>query len=91
MSTTSFANWFRSRGRFAMSHYPAARTGAQWLWDFKLRHYRSLKLEIVKEMALPSFEEWTEANPQSALLNETEVESRLPADCGVSNRKWKGP
>ncbi len=29
---------------------------------------RALKQEIVKEIALPSFEEWTEANPQSVLF-----------------------
>ena len=36
----------------------------------RLELMRSLKQEIVKELALPSFEEWTEANPQSALFND---------------------
>ena len=36
----------------------------------RLELMRSLKQEIVKELALPSFEEWTKANPQSALFND---------------------
>ena len=36
----------------------------------RLELMRALKQEIVKELALSSFEEWTEANPQSALFHD---------------------
>ncbi len=39
----------------------------------RLELMKALKREIVRELALPSFEEWTEANPQSALFNGTQV------------------
>src|SRR5665213_365798 len=32
MFTTSFANWFRSRGRLAILHYPVPSGPTQWLW-----------------------------------------------------------